>query len=208
MKTQGIAMQTAVDVNGVTVFPGLLAPDGQRAMLGDLRQVVAQAPLFTPETPRGQKMSVRMTAAGDYGWISDRRGYRYERQHPSGIPWPPIPHSVLDVWRAVAGADRAPQCCLVNWYAQTARMGLHQDRDEADLSWPVVSISLGDDALFRVGGPQRGGPTRSIWLRSGDVAVLHGAGRLAYHGIDRIRPGTSTLLPRGGRINVTLRVVD
>ena len=199
---------SAVDVGGVTVWPGWLPPESQAAMVEDIRGIVAAAPLFTPETPRGQKMSVRMTAAGDYGWISDRRGYRYAPLHPSGVPWPPIPASVMAVWRAVSGVARDPQCCLVNWYDEDARMGLHQDRDEADLTMPVVSISLGDDALFRVGGVARGGPTRSIWLRSGDVAVLGGAARLAYHGIDRVRPGTSTLLPRGGRINLTLRVVD
>lgn len=201
-------MKTAVDINGVTIHPGRLSPEEQAAMVEDIRAVVAAAPLFVPETPRGQKMSVRMTAAGDYGWVSDRGGYRYERRHPTGLPWPPIPGSVLRVWHALSASDRAPQCCLVNWYAETARMGLHQDRDEADLTQPVVSISLGDDALFRVGGGTRGGPTRSIWLRSGDVAVLGGAGRLAYHGIDKVRPGSSTLLPRGGRINLTLRVVD
>lgn len=199
---------SSVDLNGVTIWPGFLAPDAQAAMVDDIRQVVIAAPLFTPETPRGQKMSVRMTAAGDYGWISDRRGYRYAPLHPDGGVWPPIPASVLAVWKAVAGVDRAPQCCLVNWYDDQAKMGLHQDRDEADLSLPVVSISLGDDALFRVGGIDRGGPTRSIWLRSGDVAVLGGAARLAHHGIDRLRPGSSTLLPKGGRINLTLRVVD
>jgi alkylated DNA repair protein (DNA oxidative demethylase) len=202
------AMTRPVDLNGVTVFPGWLSPSDQAAMVEDIRAVVAKAPFFTPATPRGQKMSVRMTAAGDYGWISDRRGYRYERRHPSGAAWPTIPASVLAVWAAVAGTDRAPQCCLVNWYDDASRMGLHQDRDEADLTMPVVSISLGDDALFRVGGTERGGPTRSIWLRSGDVAVLGGAARLAYHGIDRVRPGSSTLLPKGGRINLTLRVVN
>jgi alkylated DNA repair protein (DNA oxidative demethylase) len=201
-------MVSSIDVGGVTVWPGWLGPEAQAAMVADIREVVRLAPLFTPQTPRGQKMSVRMTAAGDYGWISDRRGYRYERRHPTGVTWPPIPASVLEVWRAVSGVDRAPQCCLVNWYDEAARMGLHQDRDEADLTMPVVSISLGDDALFRVGGTERGGPTRSIWLRSGDVAVLGGPARLAYHGIDRVRPGSSSLLPKGGRINLTLRVVD
>ena len=201
-------MVQSVDLNGVTVFPGWLSPAEQAAMVDDIRAVVAQAPFFAPETPRGQKMSVRMTAAGEYGWVSDRRGYRYETMHPSGVPWPPIPPSVLSVWSAVAATYRAPQCCLVNWYDESARMGLHQDRDEADLTQPVVSISLGDDALFRVGGPARGGPTRSIWLRSGDVAVLGGPARLAFHGVDRLRPGSSTLLPKGGRINLTLRVVD
>lgn len=177
-------------------------------MLEDIRKVLRAAPLIVPETPRGQKMSVKMSAAGDFGWISDRRGYRYERCHPSGAAWPPIPASVRAVWDALCPGARAPQCCLVNWYGPEARMGLHQDRDEADLTQPVLSISLGDSALFRVGGTQRVGPTRSIWLASGDVAVLAGAARLAYHGIDRLRPGSSTLLPNGGRINLTLRVVD
>ncbi|MBF9057927.1 alpha-ketoglutarate-dependent dioxygenase AlkB [Rhodobacterales bacterium HKCCSP123] len=198
----------AVDVGGVTVWPGWLDAGAQAAMVEDIRAVAAAAPFFTPETPRGRKMSVRMTAAGLYGWVSDRKGYRYEPRHPSGVEWPPIPASVLAVWRAVSGVDREPQCCLVNWYGEGAKMGLHQDRDEADFDMPVVSISLGDDALFRVGGVERRGPTRSIWLRSGDVAVLGGAARLAHHGIDRVRPGSSTLLPRGGRINLTLRVVD
>jgi alkylated DNA repair protein (DNA oxidative demethylase) len=201
-------MAERVDVGGVTVWPGWLDAGAQAAMVEDIRAVAAAAPFFTPETPRGQKMSVRMTAAGRYGWVSDRKGYRYEPRHPSGVDWPPIPASVLAVWRAVSGVDRDPQCCLVNWYGEGAKMGLHQDRDEADLDMPVVSISLGDEALFRVGGVERGGPTRSIWLRSGDVAVMGGAARLAHHGIDRLRFGSSTLLPRGGRINLTLRVVD
>jgi len=201
-------MAEAVDVGGVTVWPGLLDAAAQAAMVEDIRGVVAAAPFFTPETPRGRKMSVRMTAAGRYGWVSDRKGYRYEARHPSGTGWPPIPASVLAVWRAVSGVARDPQCCLVNWYGEGAKMGLHQDRDEADFDMPVVSISLGDEALFRVGGIERGGPTRSIWLRSGDVAVMAGTARLAHHGIDRVRWNSSTLLPRGGRINLTLRVVD
>lgn len=201
-------MMPSVDVGGVTIWPGWVTPEQQAVLVSDIRDVVAAAPFFVPETPRGQKMSVRMTAAGDYGWVSDRRGYRYAPRHPNGTAWPPIPASVMAIWAALAGTDRAPQCCLVNWYDDHARMGLHQDRDEADLTMPVVSISLGDDALFRVGGVQRGGPTRSIWLRSGDVAVLAGPARLVYHGIDRLRPASSTLLPKGGRINLTLRVVD
>lgn len=194
--------------DGATVFPGFLDPAAQAGMVEDVRAVVAAAPLFHPETRFGRKMSVRMTSAGAFGWVSDRKGYRYEARHPAGMPWPAIPASVLAVWDAVAGVDRAPECCLVNFYGPDARMGMHQDNDEADMSMPVVSISLGDDALFRVGGTERGGPTRSVWLRSGDVAVLSGAGRLAYHGIDRLRPGSSALLPKGGRINLTLRVVD
>lgn len=198
----------AVMVGGAALYPGYLAPDAQGRMVEDIRAVVAAAPLFSPMTPYGKPMTVRMTSAGRYGWLSDRRGYRYSPTHPGGMAWPAIPASVLGVWRDLVGPDRAPDCCLVNFYDGAARMGLHQDRDEADFSWPVLSISLGDDARFRIGGATRGGKTAAVWLRSGDVLVLGGAARLAYHGIDRIAPGTSTLLPKGGRINLTLRVVD
>lgn len=177
-------------------------------MVEELRALVAAAPLFSPETRWGRKMSVRMTSAGRYGWYSDRRGYRYVDRHPDGRPWPPIPESVLAVWRALVDGQRDPDCCLVNFYGPDARMGLHQDRDEADFSWPVLSISLGDDARFRIGGTRRGDPTESFWLRSGDVLILGGAARLAHHGIDRVAPGSSALLRDGGRINLTLRVVD
>ena len=196
------------ELRGVRVLPGYLDAPAQAALVEALRAVAAAAPFVRPETPRGRPMSVRMTAAGRYGWITDRKGYRYEPRHPSGVAWPPIPGQVLALWHDVTGLDRAPDCCLVNWYGEGARMGLHQDRDEADFSMPVVSVSLGDEALFRVGGTERGGRTGSVWLRSGDVAVLEGESRLAYHGIDRIRFGSSTLLPQGGRINLTLRVVD
>ena len=101
-----------------------------------------------------------------------------------------------------------PDCCLINFDGEGTRMGLHQDRDEQDFSQPVLSISLGDEALFRMGNVERGGATRSVWLRSGDVVVMGGEARLRHHGIDRIRFGSSPLLPNGGRINLTLRVVD
>ena len=197
-----------IDLCGVKIWPGLLDRAAQAALVDDLRAVVRAAPLVTPVTPQGQPMSVRMTAAGRLGWVSDRAGYRYAAQHPSGVGWPPIPQAVLDLWRALVGRDRDPDCCLVNWYGPGARMGLHQDRDEGDFSWPVLSISLGDDALFRIGGVTRGGPTQSIWLQSGDVALMGGAARLCFHGIDRVRYGSSRLLPQGGRINLTCRVVD
>ncbi|OSP54683.1 alpha-ketoglutarate-dependent dioxygenase AlkB [Pseudoruegeria sp. SK021] len=199
--------KNAVDLNGVRVMPAVLGPEEQAAIVADIRQVCAQAPLMRLETARGKKMSVRMTAAGQFGWVSDPRGYRYQGHHPAGMPWPPIPETVLAVWRALSGTERQPECCLVNFYGEGARLGLHQDRDEADLTQPVLSISLGDEGLFRVGGLERGGSTRSVWLRSGDVVVLEGAGRLAYHGVDRIRFGSSRLLPQGGRLNLTLRVV-
>ena len=194
-------------VRGVNLFEGFLDRAAQEALVDAVRSVVAAAPLFHPETARGRKMSVRMTSAGRLGWVSDRRGYRYEPRHPAtGDRWPAIPEAVLAVWRAVSGDPVDPDCCLVNFYTGAAKMGLHQDRDEADFSHPVVSISLGDEALFRIGNVERGGRTESLWLRSGDVLVMGGRARLLHHGIDRVKPGTSTLLKDGGRLNLTLRV--
>ncbi len=196
----------ALDLGGARLYPGTLDLAAQVDLVADVRKVVAAAPLFHPETQRGQKMSVRMTSAGQVGWVSDRKGYRYDPAHPSGAAWPPIPDRVLEIWRAYAGVDRDPDSCLINFYSDGAKMGLHQDRDEANYDWPVLSISLGDDALFRIGGTTRGGKTQSHRLRSGDVLVMGGKARLAYHGIDRVYPGTSTLLEKGGRLNLTLRV--
>ena len=119
-----------------------------------------------------------------------------------------MPPIALDIWRAVSGVACDPQSCLINFYDADAKMGMHQDRDEGDFEMPVVSVSLGDEALFRVGGFERGGKTQSLWLKSGDVAVMGGAARLNFHGIDRVRAGSSSLLPNGGRINLTMRVVD
>lgn len=204
----GAAPRSDLSLRGVQVFQGWLGGDEQSALVAALREVIRAAPLFSPMTPYGRPMRVRMTSAGRYGWYSDRKGYRYERSHPSGVAWPPIPPQVLRIWSGVTGLARMPDCCLVNFYDAEARMGMHQDRDETDFGYPVVSVSLGDDALFRVGNTTRGGKTESLWLRSGDVLVMGGAARLIYHGIDRVRPGSSTLLPGGGRINLTLRVVD
>jgi alkylated DNA repair protein (DNA oxidative demethylase) len=194
-------------LGGFEIHAGLLNGPEQAALVDELRGVVAAAPLITPVTPGGRPMSVRMTAAGRVGWITDRAGYRYAPTHPSGQPWPPIPARVLAVWERVTGLTRRPDCCLVNFYGEGARMGLHQDRDEGDFSFPVLSISLGDEALFRMGGVERAQPTRSVWLRSGDVVLMGGEARLAWHGIDRVRHGSPALLPNGGRINLTLRVV-
>ncbi len=201
-------VEPGLRIAGFDIYPALLAPADQAAMVEGLRLVVAAAPLVSPVTPGGRQMSVRMTAAGRLGWITDRKGYRYSPTHPRGTPWPDIPDQVLSVWDKVTGLARKPDCCLVNFYGEGARMGLHQDRDEGDFSFPVVSISLGDSALFRMGGTDRKEPTRSLWLSSGDVVVMGGPARLAWHGIDRVRHGSSTLLPQGGRINLTLRVVD
>jgi alkylated DNA repair protein (DNA oxidative demethylase) len=199
--------------------PGLIhrplwGEDDQRQALAAVRAVADAAPFTTPTMPRtGKPFSVRMTNCGPLGWVSDKdRGYRYQARHPvTGKPWPPIPEMVMAVWRTFAGYPHPPEACLVNYYAPGARMGLHQDSDEEDFAAPVVSLSLGDDCLFRVGGTARSGATRSFRLVSGDVVVLGGESRLAFHGVDRIYPGTSTLLrdwfPEGGRINLTLRRV-
>jgi alkylated DNA repair protein (DNA oxidative demethylase) len=150
-----------------------------------------------------------MTNCGTLGWVTDRDGgYRYQANHPvTGNPWPPIPRRLMELWTEVSDYPHEPQACLVNFYSDSARMGLHQDRDEKDFSAPVVSVSLGDDCLFRVGGTKRSDATVSVRLSSGAIVILGGEGRLAFHGVDRIYPQTSTLLKKGGRINLTLRRV-
>ncbi|MCZ4289492.1 alpha-ketoglutarate-dependent dioxygenase AlkB family protein [Hoeflea alexandrii] len=194
---------------GVRHIPGHLDRDEQHSLLEEIRAVVRQAPLYRPEMPRsGKPFSVRMTNCGELGWVADRSGYRYQDRHPvTGSPWPPIPDRLLDLWNDLSGYSAPPQACLVNFYDSSARMGLHQDRDESDFSAPVLSISLGDACLFRIGGTGRGQPTRSFRLESGDIVILGGESRLAFHGVDRIYPTTSTLLKDGGRINLTLRRV-
>ncbi|HEY8565690.1 MAG TPA: alpha-ketoglutarate-dependent dioxygenase AlkB [Beijerinckiaceae bacterium] len=194
---------------GLLHAPGFLDAEAQARLLAAVRAVVRAAPLFVPTMPRtGKPFSVRMTNAGALGWVSDARGYRYQPTHPAtGEPWPAIPALALEAWERLSGWPKPPEACLVNFYEEKARMGLHQDRDETDLEAPVLSLSLGDEAVFRFGGTARGGPTRSVHLRSGDALVLGGASRLAFHGVDRVRPGTSALLPNGGRLNLTLRRV-
>lgn len=199
---------------GVTLSQNALGADDQSTVAGDIRAVIGKAPLVRPMTRWGKPMSVRMTSAGRVGWIIDRGRYRYSETHPeTGRPWPPIPASVLAVWRRVSDWQADPDCCLINWYGEGTRMGLHRDADEGpDLqapafAAPVVSISLGDPARFRIGGLARSDPTRSFWLRSGDVLTMGGPARLAYHGVDRIDFGAGRLFA-GGRVNLTLRVVD
>ncbi len=195
--------------DGVKHFPGFMDRAAQETMVLTLRDVVKAAPLFIPLMPRtGRPFSVRMTNMGELGWVSDRNGYRYQAAHPdTGKAWPVMPEQVLNIWRKVAGVAVLPEACLVNFYQGGAKMGLHQDKDEEDFSVPVVSISLGDTALFRFGGPERGGKTSTVKLASGDVLVMGGASRLCFHGIDRVYSDTSTLLKEGGRINLTMRRV-
>jgi alkylated DNA repair protein (DNA oxidative demethylase) len=195
--------------SGLRIVPGYLDRPAQEALLAALQDVVRQAPIYTPRMPKsGQPMSVRMSNCGPLGWVTDQTGYRYQPTHPvTGEPWPDMPQQVLTAWRELANYPHLPESCLVNVYDASARMGLHQDRDEKDFDAPVVSLSLGDTCLFRIGGTKRGDPTRSFRLASGDALVLGGDARLAFHGVDRIIPRTSTLLPDGGRINLTMRRV-
>ncbi len=203
-------MNACSPLPGLRFVPGYLDRDAQQGLLAAVRATIAAAPLYTPRMPRsGKPMSVRMTNCGPLGWMTDEAGYRYQPTHPeTGRPWPAIPAPVLRAWRDLADYEPEPEACLINVYGATARMGLHQDRDEQDFAAPVVSLSLGDSCLFRVGGSSRGDPTRAFRLASGDAVVLGGAARLAFHGVDRIMPATSTLLPEGGRINLTLRRVS
>ena len=198
-------MEPFPDLPGFRYWPGALGPAQQVDLLAEVEAAIEHAPFYRPVTPGGKPFSVRMTNMGRVGWASDRAGYRYQTTHPeTGRPWPPIPATLLNLWDTLTETSAPPDACLVNLYRDSARMGLHQDKDEADLTAPVLSVSLGDTAVFRIGAAN-GGPTRSIRLSSGDVCALTGASRLARHGIDRLLVGSSQLIPGGGRINLTLR---
>ena len=193
-------------LSGFGLWPGRLDPQTQETLVRQVLAAAEDAPFYRPVTPGGRAMSVEMTNLGPVGWVTDReRGYRYQGAHPvTGRPWPAIPQILLDLWAEYADQNRPPDACLVNLYRDGARMGLHQDRDETDQTAPVLSVSLGDTAIFRI-GPAEGGPTRSVRLSSGDVCALAGDARLARHGVDRLLTGSSRLIPGGGRINLTLR---
>jgi alkylated DNA repair protein (DNA oxidative demethylase) len=194
---------------GLVYRPGYFDTASQNALVAAIREVLRAAPLFQPVMPRtGKPFSVRMSNCGPLGWVADKRGYRYQRQHPdTGQPWPPMPAMLKDLWSDVSGHIAPPEACLINHYEPGTRMGLHQDSDEEAQDASVVSVSLGDTALFRFGGAVRGGKTQSIKLQSGDVLVMGGESRMIYHGVDRIVEGSSHLLRHPGRINLTLRRV-
>jgi alkylated DNA repair protein (DNA oxidative demethylase) len=196
--------------DGLRYLPLYLDARQQAELVDVIRDIVREAPLYQPAMPRtGTLMSVRMTNCGTLGWVTDKvGGYRYQSTHPAtGRQWPAMPEQLLAIWSDVSGWPAPPEAGLINYYDAQARMGLHQDRDEDDLAAPVVSLSLGDDCLFRVGSTARGGPTTGLRLSSGDCVVLQGPSRLAFHGVSKIRPGTSMLLDQPGRINITLRRV-
>lgn len=203
-------MSTKVEIKpGVIYFPGLLDRATQEALRDEIYAAIKAAELFQSTMPRwGNPMSVKMLNLGPLGWVSDKSGYRYQATHPvTGAPWPPIFPSLLKIWEQLTNSYAPPEACLINYYSATAKMGLHQDRDEEDFNAPVVSLSLGDSALFRIGTSERNGPTQSIKLHSGDGLIFGGPARLDYHGIDRIYKETSTLLAEGGRFNLTMRRV-
>ncbi len=201
---------------GVNYRAGYWDKEMQRRICDAVAQVISHAPLFRPTMPRtGKPWSIHMTNAGTLGWISDRAGYRYQSTHPeTGAPWPPLFPELISAWQDLTGRSDQPECCLINYYDQsTSKMGLHQDRDEDELEAPIVSFSLGDSAVFRMGGLTRQAPTRSIRLHSGDALVFGGPARLAFHGIDRVLAGSSQILSdhpafAGGRLNLTLRRVS
>ena len=196
-----------MQINGFRLIPGALDRAAQAKLVALIGAVLEQAPPYRPITPGGRAMSVLQSSFGPLGWTTDAAGYRYEPRHPvTGHPWPPMPPVLLDLWAREAGTDAPPpDSCLINLYQGGAKMGLHRDADEADQSLPVVSVSLGDTAVFRLGGLARSDPSVTVRLASGDVCVLAGAARLAFHGIDRVLTGSSQLVPGGGRINLTLR---
>ena len=195
---------------GFRHLPGHISTADQVSLLAEIERALEEAPLFVPRMPRsGTPMSVRMSNFGPLGWVTDKeRGYRYQRVHPeTGLPWPPMPELVVRLWRELSDFPAPPEACLVNWYAEGTKMGLHQDKDEQDFSAPVLSISLGDEAVFVVGGTERTGKKERIRLKSGDVVVLGGEARLAFHGIDKTFAGTSPLPQLAARVNLTLRRV-
>ncbi len=195
---------------GFAHYPHYFDASQQNALILAVKSGVEQAPFFVPRMPRtGTPMSVVLSNFGALGWVSDKdKGYRYDPVHPTtGKPWPAMPELLLDLWDNVTGYEAQPECCLINWYKDGAKMGAHIDNDEQDTRAPVVSVSLGDPAMFRMGGPKRGGPTQGLKLFSGDVVVMAGESRFCYHSVSKVFYGESALVPRGGRINLTLRRV-
>lgn len=202
--------------NGFAHYPLYFSPSEQMALIEAVKQATETAPFYQPTMPRtGAPLSVVMSNFGPLGWVTDQaKGYRYEATHPkTGAPWPPLPALLQALWDDVTDwpsptHKASPEACLINWYREGSKMGLHVDSDEQETRAPVVSVSLGDPAMYRMGGPTRGGPTTGIKLFSGDVVVMAGEARQCYHGVSKIYSGQSALVPKGGRINLTMRVVN
>jgi len=198
---------------GFKHYPLYFSPAEQQALIEAVKEGVAQAPFYQPTMPRtGAPLSVVMSNFGPLGWVTDKeKGYRYEPVHPkTGNPWPELPDLLGKLWDAVTDFPARPEATLINWYKEdkASKMGMHIDNDENDLLAPVVSVSLGDPAMFRIGGPTRGGVTQGIKLFSGDVVVMANEARLCHHGVSKVFYGESALVPKGGRINLTMRRVN
>lgn len=190
-----------------------LTIDTQIEILTACRDIVGQAPLFQKVMPNGAKFRYLCTSAGDYGWMSDQKGYRYESQHPTTQKeFPPIPTIIEEISIYVVedlGLSIIPQTALINWYELDSVLGLHQDKTEKSLA-PVVSISIGNDCKFTIGGLKRTDKKRDIILHSGDVLVMGAEHRLVFHGVKKIIPETAPPeldLKQAGRINITVRQV-
>lgn len=199
--------------SGFFHYPLYFSPQQQVELIAKVKAGVERAPFFTPTMPRtGAPLSVVMSNFGPLGWVTDKEGgYRYEPVHPkTGKSWPKLPKLLQKLWDDVAEFPVPPEACLINWYREdrSSKMGLHVDNDEKEVRAPVVSVSLSDPAMFRLGGTKRGGPTQGIKLYSGDVVVLGGHSRLCYHGVSKVYYGESALVPKGGRINLTMRRVN
>lgn len=193
---------------GLTYLPGFALPY-EKELLAEISQVTTAAPFRQMLTPGGQRMSAAMTNCGEVGWVTDRKGYRYDRLDPqTERPWPPLPESfgrLAELAAAEAGfGGFRPDVCLVNRYEPGARMSLHQDRDERDFSAPIVSVSLGLDATFLFGGLKRSDRPHRLPLAHGDVLVWGGAKRLAYHGVAPVADGCHPTVGRM-RLNLTMR---
>ena len=199
--------------NGFKHYPQYFSQAEQVALIKAVKAAAVQAPFYQPTMPRtGAPLSVVMSNFGPLGWVTDKdKGYRYEAVHPkTGQEWPVLPQLLGMLWDKLTHYPAPPEACLINWYKEdrASKMGLHVDNDENDLRAPVVSVSLGDPAMFRIGGPKRGGPTKGLKLFSGDVVVLAGEARLCHHGVSKVYYGDSALVPKGGRINLTMRRVN
>jgi len=195
------------DCVGLTHLPGFALP-WEQALLLEIEAVAAAAPFRHMLTPGGQRMSVAMTNCGEVGWVSDRKGYRYDRLDPKTLrPWPPLPAAIAEIAARAAGAAGfgpfRPDVCLINRYLPGARMSLHQDRDERDFSAPIVSVSLGLSATFLFGGAKRSDKAARLPLDHGDVVVWGAARRLAYHGVAPVAEGAH---PAAGRMRLNLTV--
>ena len=199
--------------DGFRHYPVYFTPIQQQLLIDSVKAAILQAPYYQPTMPRtGRPLSVVMSNFGPLGWVTDKdKGYRYEAVHPkTAVPWPRLPDLLGKLWDEVTDFPAPPEATLINWYKEekTSKMGMHVDNDENELRAPVVSVSLGDPAMFRIGGPSRGGPTKGLKLFSGDVVVLAGKARLCHHGVSKVFYGESALVPKGGRINLTMRRVN